>query len=284
MFDKFNIEEKKKVAEEMYSLMGEGKLIVKERFVDDVLGAEVVRVPLTVGKEYAGRDLIVVKDITKAPKACKTSELAVTHCSYTYRLIKNETVREALENELSEVVEDYTVKEKKESITDYSAAIRFEGKVILVRNSYVPSRSLQIMLGKAGRVIIPMIELRIIHAEKGLTALKLKEELEKLAMAEPILDELEKAAYWEMLPKHTIAEIKNFKIKRERIKDKKKEIVEIKIGEELIEKADKERWSGMKLIEEFLIKAYSLAGYRIKRKADKTVLNAFSEMMKTVFA
>ncbi len=283
MFDKFQISEKRELLNEVLKELDKG-VVFKERFQDLVLGSEVIRFPITVNGKYAGRDLIFVFDFMKSPEEMKTTELKVSYCSPYYKLVRNEEITKAIEGELSDASIEYTKREKKESITDLSVLYELEGnKAILMRNSYMPSRAIQVALSYKRSIYIPVVRIRVIHTDKEIRkySLRLKEKLEKFTIITDLMSDLERRK-WDELPNDLIVSISEVSYVKYITKKGFTEEKKILLGQDLIEEAKKENWSALDLIEKFLFRCYETKRYTLKRKADNIVLSYFEDILEQV--
>ncbi len=285
VYEQFTMDEKKELLQEVLKGVDAGRVPVKERFQDLILGCEVMRVPITLEQKYVGRDLIFVFNFMKTPEDLKYGQFTVSYASPYYRLIKNEDVQKVIRLELEELVPKFSFDEKKESITDYSCIFMFEDKGVLVRNSYVPSRSLSILLSVKRSVFIPLMKLSIIHTDREIRRyeIKLKEKLEKFNEILPIVDELEKISFKD-LPESLLREISEiYYVKYKTLKGVRTE-EKILLGKELLQEARDKNWSGLQLIEKTLRRAYATKRYTLKRKVDNIVINHIDEIYEKVFA
>lgn len=283
MYEQFTIEEKKELLNEVLKELDKGSP-VKDRFQDIVLGCEVIRFPLLLNEKYCGRDLIFVYDFMKTPEELKYGQLTVSYASPYYKLIKNESVKRVIQLELEELVPAFNFNEKKESITDYSCIFTFEDKAILVRNSYVPSRALNLLLSVKRSVYIPLMKLSIIHTDKEIRKyeIRLKEKLEKFNEILPVVDELEKIPFSD-LPENLLREISEiYYVKYKTLKGVRTE-EKILLGKELLQEARDKNWSGLQLIEKTLRRAYATKRYTLKRKVDNIVINHIDEIYEKAF-
>lgn len=285
MFEKFQITEKRELLLEVLKEIDAGGT-TKERFQDLTLGSEVIRYPLTINGKYCGRDLIFVFDFMKSPEKLKSTELKVSYCSPYYKVLKNEEITNAIESELSDASIEFMKREKKESITDYSALYELsDNKAILLRNSYMPSRAIQVALSYKKSIYIPIIRIRVIHTDKEVRKynLKLQKKLEKFAIVSDIVEELEKEPFVN-LPEDLLLAISDISYVQYVTVKGYTEEKRILLGREIIEEAKKESWNALDLIETFLKKCYQTNRYTLKRKADNIVLNHFEALLESVFS
>lgn len=265
--ERFTVQEKRELLKEVLLRQGKAKMI----FEDSYLSSKVIRYPLTVGNAYAGRDIICVYDPLKSYEA---TELAVAFASPYYRLAKNEELLSALRLELDETVPEYKEKIKRESIADLSALYLFqteegdEGR-ILVRNSYVPHRSLQVILGVGG---LPVIKVAVRHNEAGLTAFNLRETIGKIPMVLPVLEELSVLPARE-LPENVLSQIEDIKIKKSKTVGAVRTEHTHEIGRETI--LAYQEAPAIEFMRELLKRVYSTNLYTLKRKVENILLSFF---------
>ncbi len=193
----FRKEQKIQVAKAVVRGVKNGEVFPKQAFQDTLLGVDVGRYELKLAGEYVGRDSVVITPIGEFDEVMKGmrddfSNADVRNVSEQYKLISNTQVKDQLTKDIEDIYPETDFVGKKESFTDFSGLFTFEDEqtnVILFRNSYIPGRSLQILLGVKDAVIIPLMAVRYIHTAKNLKV-ELEEEVKKLSDYYKIIDVL----------------------------------------------------------------------------------------------
>jgi len=254
-----------------------------ESIKDTLLGVDVNRYKLFLAGEYIGRDAVLITPIGeledyKNGKIKNISNADVRHISESYKLISNEEVKESLTEDIEDIFIETEFISKKESFTDFSGLFSFQDEehenIILFRNSYIPGRSLSILLGVKDKVIVPLMSVSYIHTEKNLK-IHLEEEIEKISEHHKIIDVLKTLEPIE-------ADLQSLKLIVEKSVrwDKNGNRIEKvrKTGEELLEIALKQDtyWEAIQML---VFHGYKRP-YTVKRKVDKFVIGLFDWLTK----
>jgi len=258
-FEKFGKAEKETLYREILNVPEE---FVKDSFYCSVADVEVKRIALHINGVYAGKDIVFVKEKER-------NELAVGYASPYYRFAKNEEVLNALEGgKLSGMVL------QKESIADVSVKYDVDEEpncVLIIRNSYIPGRSLSIMLYyNTGTAFIPVIKLKRVHTELLLrNKIDLTEKLKEFRKIVPVVKSLDELPVVDA-PEEFLEMVEGITKVSYRIIGGERVKIEKRFGEEIMRSAIENEWSTLKLISEVLNRGFR-EGVTVKRKTESVI-------------